>query len=329
MYETTSIMLQEYRKLFDIILTQRELIGKKGCCRYCGKDSSQVSFRKKAHSFPELIGNKYLFSHDECNECNEYFDKNLENDLANYLGVTRTACGVSGKKNIPKFKTNKGERIERIGNNIIVIETNKSTITSEEKSTNKALIKVEKHPYIPLKVYKIFVKMALSMIPIALIGKFQDPINWVRYDKKPRKYNDSFLKMYCSFVTNGNPLPAIRGCLYRRKTQSESLPYLFSVVIFGSYIFQFIVPFSTEDENLNPIAVNFLPLHPYFLLYPNEPPVCDTYEVDLTGTSSVKDIDEVALIIDPKHKSQDIFTDIRPEDLPDDIKKRIEELGLK
>jgi hypothetical protein len=33
-------------------------------CRYCGRHEPEVTFKKKAHAFPELIGNKSLI--DNC-----------------------------------------------------------------------------------------------------------------------------------------------------------------------------------------------------------------------------------------------------------------------
>lgn len=44
-------------------------IGDKGACRFCGtRESSR--FRKLAHTMPEALGNKWIFSRDECDDCN-------------------------------------------------------------------------------------------------------------------------------------------------------------------------------------------------------------------------------------------------------------------
>ena len=35
-------------------------------CRFCEKRSPEVTFRKKAHAIPELLGNKSLITYYEC-----------------------------------------------------------------------------------------------------------------------------------------------------------------------------------------------------------------------------------------------------------------------
>ena len=35
-------------------------------CRFCGKTTPEVSFRKEAHALPECVGNKSLFTYYEC-----------------------------------------------------------------------------------------------------------------------------------------------------------------------------------------------------------------------------------------------------------------------
>jgi len=82
-------------------------------CRYCGKDSSNTSFRNKSHSIPEFLGNHQLISLDECDLCNKYFSEKLENHLAEFTMPYRLFGAIKGKNQIPVLKSkNKKSRIE-------------------------------------------------------------------------------------------------------------------------------------------------------------------------------------------------------------------------
>lgn len=49
-------------------------------CRFCGKKEPDVSFSKIAHALPESIGNHVLATYYECDVCNDFFGRNLENE---------------------------------------------------------------------------------------------------------------------------------------------------------------------------------------------------------------------------------------------------------
>jgi hypothetical protein len=76
---------------------QRVLIGKRGRCRFCGTDDRR-KFKKTAHTFPEALGNKWVFSLDECGDCNHRFGI-YESELVSSVGPFLTLGGVKGKGN--------------------------------------------------------------------------------------------------------------------------------------------------------------------------------------------------------------------------------------
>ncbi len=73
-------------------------LGSKGACRYCGKFEGGGRFKKEAHAFPEARGNKWVFSHDECDSCNKVFSR-CEDALATMSGPILTLGGTPGKRN--------------------------------------------------------------------------------------------------------------------------------------------------------------------------------------------------------------------------------------
>ncbi|MEX6156050.1 HNH endonuclease [Providencia hangzhouensis] len=41
----------------------------------------ETSFNKEAHAISEALGNKSIILNEECDNCNEFFDKNIERDF--------------------------------------------------------------------------------------------------------------------------------------------------------------------------------------------------------------------------------------------------------
>lgn len=79
-------------------------------CRFCGKTEPEVKFEKRAHVVSEFLGNRSLFSHYECDECNERFSK-YGGNLADALMFYRGVIGAKRKKR-------KGGRRVKISNSV-------------------------------------------------------------------------------------------------------------------------------------------------------------------------------------------------------------------
>src|SRR3990167_5267131 len=69
--------------------------GDKGRCRFCGAENSLL-FRQVAHLVPEALGNRWIFSNDECDNCNQKYSL-YEDSLANAVGSLLTFGGTVGK----------------------------------------------------------------------------------------------------------------------------------------------------------------------------------------------------------------------------------------
>lgn len=70
-------------------------LGTAGTCRYCGTNDPK-RFRKQAHTLPEALGNKWIFSLDECDDCNNLFSR-YEGAVTASVGALLTLGGVKGK----------------------------------------------------------------------------------------------------------------------------------------------------------------------------------------------------------------------------------------
>ncbi len=67
-------------------------------CRFCRRGTASTPFRNDAHAIPQLLGNRTLFTREECDECNLFFGSTIENDLGNWTKPTRTFSRIKGKK---------------------------------------------------------------------------------------------------------------------------------------------------------------------------------------------------------------------------------------
>ncbi|OUJ69075.1 HNH endonuclease [Hymenobacter crusticola] len=148
-------------------------------CRFCGRSGLETKFKNEAHLIPHLLGNEHLVSDFECDACNLKFSA-FENDLANYLGIFRTVRGGKGKDKVPTFKSSNKQVTARPGpfmgvtGGILIERTSLDNdafdIRDEQGLTE---VKVVKNPYVPIKVYKAFLKMALSVLDAAHISQYE------------------------------------------------------------------------------------------------------------------------------------------------------------
>ena len=75
-------------------------------CRFCGRGIPDVTFRRDAHAVPEFLGNKSLFSMNECDDCNAILASGYEDHLAKWTHFFRAMMRVSrkGKAGGPTYK---------------------------------------------------------------------------------------------------------------------------------------------------------------------------------------------------------------------------------
>ncbi|WP_023975991.1 HNH endonuclease [Clostridium beijerinckii] len=222
-------------------------------CRFCGKKEPEVTFEKKAHAIPELLGNKNLFTYYECDNCNGKFCKNLEKHLASFLGISRTLLKVKGKKRIPKYE--KGDDEIYVEDGRIIIKTSKiNSVLKTYNSDKKMEITTIKDRYIPIAVYKCFTKMAISIISDEELEKIDWTIEWVSEKKhKKSRYSIQPLLLYSAFTPGPSPYTGIDLFLFRRKKLfdykvplSYAVPYIIFVIRFKSFVYQIYI----EDNSV-------------------------------------------------------------------------------
>lgn len=229
-------------------------------CRFCGKNSTEVTFKKKAHALSELIGNKEFVSRTECDVCNEHFGQFLEDSLSKYLGCGRTVSQIMTKTGVPSYKSKDGKcRIDFTEKGLVIQEVQDSGFT--EIKDNYMIIHAVRQKYSPLSVYKALVKMALSMLPYKEMIYFTDTAAWLKersniisnYDMRNYEW------MIERFVPGPHPLPLeVWGFL--RKDDSKIAFYYQFVISFGNLITQIAVPCRAKDDFENETDISIVPM---------------------------------------------------------------------
>lgn len=96
---------------FWILTDTKKYLGEKDkskrCCIYCG-NKGEKNFIERAHAIPEVLGNEVI-QNEECDECNSYFAKNIEEDFTNFLSFPRVIYGIDGKSGKPTMEYNDAE----------------------------------------------------------------------------------------------------------------------------------------------------------------------------------------------------------------------------
>jgi hypothetical protein len=258
--------IEYFNKYYSIIrgfhfnVNKKYFIGDKAnrICRYCGKTKLDTTFSNVAHAFPEFVGNKLLFSNDECDCCNEHFSNNIENHFANFLGLGRTISQIAGKRGIPSYKTK--DKLSRIDITQKGIEVNSSIdneiFIEDEKNKSFKIIGYQE-PYIPVAVYKCLTKMAISVMPSDELQHFQETLKWL-FNPDHSQYIFKPLYLIFSFIPGINPFKFITSYLVRKKEESFLAPYLYFILAFNNYFFQIYVP-TVKDKILNGVTTSVMP----------------------------------------------------------------------
>jgi len=221
-------------------------------CRFCGLKYPNVVFTKDAHIISELLGNRFLASDFECDECNYKFGK-YENDLAHYLGITRTMQSIKGKNNVPKFKSSDNTlKIENIqkqdeGNISEIRRFDRFNQNFEfDKENNHTIVRYKKPPYTPLKVYKSLLKIALSCVEQKYVHNYKSAFEYLRTNK----YDDSYkgFAIVCSYqmpLTFCFEKPVV--LIFKKKNSNSTLFTHIAVIYTLNFIYQLVIPFYKSD----------------------------------------------------------------------------------
>lgn len=243
---------------------KRILLGKKGVCRYCG--TGDVSkFRNVAHTFPESLGNKWVRSLDECDECNKRFSV-YDEALANSVSPFLTLGGVKGKANkVRQTGRSDGDAVlsrqPTPSRSRILIRARGTDATKNmevDPITGKVTLNfpIAGVPFRPRHAYKALVKMALAIMPDEELHHFQKLLGWIN-DVNDEHYFPH-LEVGMSFASVGNSPQLAAAVLLRRANPLGLLPYMLFIFTAGSVCLQIYLMPDCLDDHLPLFGPNVL-----------------------------------------------------------------------
>ena len=258
-YELEEVLVHPDKKLFLGNKTPR-------ACRFCGKTTPEVNFRKKAHVIPQFFGNRNIMSYFECDSCNELFSK-YESSLSGFVGPFRAIAQMKGQSGIPKYKNPQTNLQIYTKDSELQIEVHNDSTDYNLDHTSKTLaLKLKKDGFIPIHAFRSLVKTALCLVPPNELNHFSNTFKFLQDSSKDLKFvNHPFLKIINCFIPGapwgGTPVV----CLFKKRIQklTDSIPDRTFVLFFSNHIYQIFLPFNDNDFiwAQKPGTLK-LPLHP-------------------------------------------------------------------
>lgn len=212
------------------------------CCRFCGKNSYETTFKRISHLFPQFIGNKYAISTYECDECNERFSRTIENDFANLMKPFHSINGIKGAKKIPTYKKN-GVRLSTTNGHHFEI----SGIEDESITESGVNCKLETDDFVPLRIYKMLTKMALSIVDENELEDFSKTIEWLM-DEADSFYDIDSFPLLMTQNKNNSELFNLCVLLAKKKIDNDKKPTYVFKLFYGVFSFQIFVPLYRLDK---------------------------------------------------------------------------------
>jgi hypothetical protein len=235
-------------------------IGELHDCRFCGaKDRKQ--FRKRAHTFPEALGNKWVFSRDECDKCNERFSK-YEDALIKSVGGILTIGGVKGKGNHTRQTGRSGSASairhghDKNGQRRLstMLNSDGSNVRLGQRGDVLTIgYPVAPEKFVPRYAYKALTKMAYALLPSEELANYTQTRGWLLTVDDVEDF--PVLEVALSFTLLGNAPPLAIGTLLRRQDPSAPVPHILFLLSIGSLCFQIDLRSDRLEEHLPPIPI--------------------------------------------------------------------------
>lgn len=224
----------------------------KRVCRYCGKSKPSVSFRKKAHTISEALGNKQFVTRDECDTCNENFGKGIERSMVEFFNIFRNLFSIHGKGGVPDVE-GKNFRIDRLpGGTILIpyyIPESFSFLMDYYRNTHprQYIPLISKNKIIEQDIYRCLVKYALGLLDPSHLHSFNKTIAWINKDFD---IDDAPPIAICTSHVFFDKHPSL--IVYIRKEEDEELPYAFCEFHFACFVMIAIIPtFKNYERKFN------------------------------------------------------------------------------
>lgn len=278
-------------------------------CIFCLKNETETTFANKPHVIPYFLGNKYLLHSDECDECNAYFSRTLEDALDKYTSPFRTQNLMKNrKKKLTKYSSNKGDFFYAFDEDQQAYTISGENIEDyvsddEEKKVLSIVFEIKKHR--PIDIYKAFMKIFYGLLPRQEHKIFNELRKWIMGENSELDKLKT-LKVFRSFHPSIETTP-LNIMILRRKSSFEKKPNSFDycgLISFGNVIYEmpiFSDSFIKNSKNLKNKGIKqefelqllpkpFLTVHSEIIDLYNTNYITDSYPINYKYLDRIKNI---------------------------------------
>lgn len=212
-------------------------------CRYCRRSEADGGrFTREAHALSECVGNRDLLSRDECDDCNHFFGWRLEDHLGRWLLPLRAITRMRGKSGYPSSGRIGPCEIRSVAGRVQVTPHDDDGLVIDEVARTLTVV-ATRQPYIPVRVFKSLVKMAMAISPVEGLHRWDAVADWIRENGRDSR-NPPFAVPLLVYATH-YPGPGIRTVvarLWRRTDDRIGRPDMLFWLRFGNVSLQIPVP---------------------------------------------------------------------------------------
>ena len=271
-YEGNGIHLDEFKKVYkiqNVYFPENSHNNRKKLkprseriCRFCGKDYSKTTFKKKAHKISRLFGNNYGVSDYECDICNHHFST-FESSTSDFIGIDRTIFAL-GKDSVPVYKAPDGSieaREETIfDQKAVKISARIPRLIKNIGDKGEIEMNFKSNSYIPLSVYKSLLKIALTIMPEEDIADYRLAIKFLLQGQNTLAFESQAKQIFRSQL--GGEVTRPYTMLYKKIDPKSLLPSHIFQIYYQDTCLQFHLPFSLADQRLKEGEVIPMPMCP-------------------------------------------------------------------
>lgn len=208
-----------------------------------------AKFRNDSHAIPEFIGNTSLIANDECDGCNSFFSKTIEDNLAKMVSPLRTLLAIRGKNRVPTQQSNDQlfrMEYDKTWPGFNIRDKGPKPLIRENVAERTVSADLPTQPFVPVRALKCLAKMALAIMTEVDLAHCKRTIEWIRAAADTLWLDEVREGLtYQSFLPIAPPHPM--ASLLRRKTAAAMPAYILTIGV-ESLLLQSYVPFCSEDD---------------------------------------------------------------------------------
>jgi hypothetical protein len=227
-------------------------------CAVCARTTPAVRFSTDAHLLPACTGNRYLYTANECDECNLGSGKETEDELGKMLGPHRAVHRVQ-TRNRPSATHKLHDGGSSIGGQQrgeplrLSMVDGSTTISMRDVGDNTIKIDVEGAPFRPIAALRSLGRTAWHMLPQHVRARNHGFLDWIRGT------TPSGTISYLDVMVPGPGLRHTTFAVWSRQRDDDAQPALVYMLAYGTTLL--VVPHPAKIWEERPVPA--LPRSPF------------------------------------------------------------------